>query len=122
MENDIALLKLATSIQLGNKAKRAKLGNTKVPSVGTPLKVSGWGTLVSGGTIPDELHAVNVPVVSNAVCKQVYKSGFFADKMFCAGKAEGGVDSCQGDSGGPIVNGDYLVGVVSWGYGKLNRD
>uniref|UniRef100_A0AAV1USS5 Peptidase S1 domain-containing protein n=1 Tax=Peronospora matthiolae TaxID=2874970 RepID=A0AAV1USS5_9STRA len=40
--------------------------------------------------------------------------------MLCAG-GESGMDSCQGDSGGPLVreqlDGDVLIGVVSWGSG-----
>ena len=45
------------------------------------------------------------------------------ERMFCAGKEAGGVDSCQGDSGGTIGIDDWLnrqftlVGVVSWGNG-----
>lgn len=35
--------------------------------------------------------------------------------MMCAGVT--GKDSCQGDSGGPMTYNNYLVGIVSWGYG-----
>ena len=35
---------------------------------GSNARVSGWGTLSSGGSSPDTLHAVDVPVVSDDDC------------------------------------------------------
>merc|ERR1712241_991636 len=74
---------------------------------------------VAGGSTPDVLMKVNVPVVSDSTCKIEYPFSI-ADSMICAG--EQGKDSCQGDSGGPLIcyNGDgsgYLGGIVSWGRG-----
>lgn len=39
--------------------------------------------------------------------------------MICLGiPGVGGKDACQGDSGGPaVINGNTLVGIVSWGFG-----
>ena len=42
-----------------------------------------------------------IPVVSRAACKSVYKDYFISDNMFCAGHREGRIDSCAGDSGEP---------------------
>lgn len=87
--------------------------------------VSGWGALSSGGSSPDELYYVSVPLITNAECNADY-SGQISNVMLCAGRrGVGGVDACQGDSGGPLVrqvNGRYeLVGDVSWGYGCADR-
>ena len=84
--------------------------------------VSGWGRLSSGGTSPDILQEVTVPVVSNATCNSASSyNGSINDTMICAGYQQGGKDSCQGDSGGPMVaayqNEIYSIGVVSWGHG-----
>jgi hypothetical protein len=84
--------------------------------------VSGWGTLSSGGSSPDRLQYVEVPIITNAECQDAYRSENITDGMLCAGYlGQGGADSCQGDSGGPLVvdgNGELVqTGVVSWGYG-----
>jgi trypsin len=78
--------------------------------------VSGWGTLRAGGSIPDELYSVTVPLVSDSACADAYGDSIIPDTMICAG--ETGKDSCQGDSGGPLIcSGGLQCGVVSWGIG-----
>merc|ERR1719495_2684704 len=84
--------------------------------------VSGWGALEQGSFGPDALHGVNVPLITDAECKQAYGASSITSNMICAGDvADGGIDSCQGDSGGPLSYltpiGYYVVGVVSWGAG-----
>uniref|UniRef100_A0A8C3C8T4 Peptidase S1 domain-containing protein n=1 Tax=Cairina moschata TaxID=8855 RepID=A0A8C3C8T4_CAIMO len=65
-------------------------------------------------TYPDTPQCVNVTVVSNSVCQEVYGSKV-TENMLCAGVAAGGKDSCQGDSGGPLICNGVLQGIVSWG-------
>ena len=118
---DVALLKVSGTIN--TSYVRAKLPTAAVmqnaAAPGDLVTTSGWGALSEGGSSPDVLHEVDVPVVSGAVCKQAYSS--FNDTMICAGYQQGGKDACQGDSGGPLVaayqNEIYNVGVVSWGDG-----
>ena len=38
---------------------------------GTNARVSGWGTLASGGDSPCTLHAVDVPVLSDVDCEVI---------------------------------------------------
>ena len=54
------------------------------------------------GSLPNVLKAAYVPLISDSVCKQLYKFST-SQRMFCAGYLEGNIDSCQGDSGGPLV-------------------
>lgn len=90
------------------------------PASGTSCWITGWGTLSSGGSQPNQLMQVSVPVVSRQQCDGAYPQKIH-DSMVCAGFAKGGKDSCQGDSGGPMVcetgGRYYLQGVTSWGYG-----
>merc|ERR1711971_1052166 len=92
---------------------------------GSMATVTGWGTTSEGGLgLPNVLHKVTLPVVSDEDCNAAYGAAGYAveDSMICAGLAEGGKDSCQGDSGGPFFSNESpetreLLGVVSWGIG-----
>ncbi|KAB7496372.1 hypothetical protein Anas_11345 [Armadillidium nasatum] len=73
------------------------------------------GALQESGKSSTILQKVVVPVISDETCEEDYKFPTFNESWICAG--EEGKDSCHGDSGGPLWCGDYLGGVVSWGYG-----
>jgi secreted trypsin-like serine protease len=99
----------------------------------TIATVSGWGDTSpapSGApSYPSALRAVNVPLVSEALCQEEYASieQTITPRMICAGSARPRADSCYGDSGGPLVVDrdsparppeDYvLVGLVDFGNG-----
>ncbi len=122
LANDIALLKL-TSIPFGVKAVDIASGSVSQYAVeGDTLTVAGLGRTSEGGSSPAVLQEVDVPLVSDAVCRQ--SGGNYANVgnvSFCAGIPAGGIDSCQGDSGGPLVinrAGQITqLGIVSWGIG-----
>jgi hypothetical protein len=101
--------------------------------------VSGWGDMAAessssrgeGGVYPRDLRAVQIPLVSDAICSNDYADPFSSQpitaRMLCAGSPNGGRDSCFGDSGGPLLvdrqspasrPSDYvLAGLVSFGEG-----
>jgi trypsin len=88
------------------------------PAAGSLAVVTGWGAPYSGGTIPSQLQAVNVDIISRTECDNAYADyGGITVNMICAAVPGGGKDACQGDSGGPLVVGVQLVGIVSWGVG-----
>lgn len=119
INNDIALVKLASTLSLGqaNAAAASLPAQGSDPASGANARVSGWGTTSEGGSIPAALRYVDVPIVARATCNSAYGGGI-TTAMFCAGVLNvGGKDACQGDSGGPVVINGQVVGAVSWGNG-----
>ena len=121
--NDIALIRLATKLTLGQtNAKAIGLPQQDNEPTGD-VEVSGWGYLKEGGgSLPPQLQIVTVPIVDRATCNGPY-SNRITTAMFCAGLLDaGGKDACQGDSGGPVVDSNgKLVGAVSWGRGCAQK-
>lgn len=121
-DNDIALLRLVTSVQT------AKLARVPTPEeekealrISRMAVASGWGDTKEGSHRgSDDLLFVSVPVLDNTECnKGESYSGRVLPSMLCAGG--GKEDACQGDSGGPLTvnrrDEALQIGVVSWGDG-----
>ncbi len=119
---DIALLKLSQPLNLADE-NVATVGRVTqrdadqgMTDPGEMAKVSGWGRLSYGGTSPDSLQAIEVPIVD--VNETNYSPAQITDDMIIAGADN--MDSCQGDSGGPMVVKDgvgwyKVAGIVSFG-------
>jgi trypsin len=115
--NDIAILFLSSPLEFNDFVQAIELPESMIDTTGDII-VSGWGALSSGGSSPDILQKVDVPIVTNERCSAAYQGiNPVADSMLCAGVETGGRDSCQGDSGGPLAQDGVLVGIVSWGVG-----
>lgn len=119
--NDIALLFLDEPFKLDKNVNVIKLPDDDQVTEGM-LIVSGWGTLYSGGEIPDQLQYVTLPVVSQTVCQAKWESHPYfpieiGDGILCAGDDDGEKSACHGDSGGPAmsITKNYLAGIVSFG-------
>ncbi|XP_061397796.1 trypsin-like [Musca vetustissima] len=118
MVNDVAVIKLNTTVQESAQIRYAVLAET-TPPTGTPAIVTGWGTkcYLLCLTTPKTLQEVEVNIVDRDSCESNdYNYGSqIKDTMVCAYAPY--KDSCQGDSGGPLVADGKLVGAVSWGTG-----
>jgi secreted trypsin-like serine protease len=120
---DVALLHLA-SAATQTPTRIADASEADLWAPGDVATAIGWGTsafLV--GPSPDQLHEVELPVVSDEDCDLAYGTyGWDPSTEVCAGEITGGKDTCQGDSGGPLMvpdaQGHFIVfGTVSWGLG-----
>lgn len=123
-ENDMALLELEHPVQLDDHIVPICLPREDEDFTGRMATVTGWGRLKYGGGVPSVLQEVQVPIMENPVCQEMFRtaghSKVILDSFLCAGYANGQKDSCEGDSGGPLVlqrtDGRYqLAGTVSHG-------
>ena len=126
MENDIALLKLATPVAF-NKEVSSICIPSKNPTSNTPAIVTGWGLTRDNGAVSKVLNQVAVTVRDPNFCRSVGMSSSLL--QICAGNtlSSNGLvkDSCQGDSGGPLItktaNNKYVLnGIVSYGGQSCN--
>ncbi len=121
LQNDIALLRLSTHLNLEHPGK-ASVGIVRQADADEGItdpeimsKISGWGALDTDGPSPDILQAIEAPI--RDISDTSYPPGMISGDMIMAGTDSTGV--CFGDSGGPLVvpdgNGWYkLAGVASW--------
>jgi secreted trypsin-like serine protease len=128
--NDLAVLELASPLPY-DPIPLVGAGQFDLWDPGTMATVTGWGDRDrrdSSVNFPVNLYEVEVPILSNAQCRNAYGAGYLKAKMLCAGDlSNGGEDSCQGDSGGPLFvpdggSGWIQVGIVSFGIGCGRRD
>jgi transmembrane serine protease 11D len=113
-DHDVAVWQLETNATGSPLATLA----TADPTTGTNLLATGWGALGEGLPGSIDLRSVTVPMVDRNNCNDANSyNGQITDRMICAGRDQGGVDTCQGDSGGPLATGAVLTGITSWGNG-----
>ncbi|GLH00885.1 Serine protease lint [Gryllus bimaculatus] len=122
--NDLALLELETPVQFDEHVVPICLPRDNEDFTGRVATVTGWGRLKYGGGVPSVLQEVQVPVIDNSVCQEMFLTAGHQKQILssflCAGYANGQKDSCEGDSGGPLMlerpDGRWtLVGTVSHG-------
>lgn len=125
-DNDLALLKLSDSLDFEEEHKQLSpvcLAKNDLKLIGKKCIATGWGMTSYGGSSPDILQEVSLPIVAKKDCERSYqKLRNLTEGMICGGYMKGEKGVCFGDSGGPLQckmdNGRwYEVGVTSWGMG-----
>ncbi|XP_011164033.2 serine protease filzig isoform X2 [Solenopsis invicta] len=123
-ENDLALLELESPVKFDEHIVPICMPEDGIDFTGRFATVTGWGRLKYNGGVPSVLQEVQVPIMENSVCQEMFQTADhvkrIVDSFLCAGYANGQKDSCEGDSGGPLVmerpDGRwFLVGTVSHG-------
>lgn len=124
--NDIALLKLESSVEFTNHIQPICLPYDP-PVLTQDLQgkkgfVAGWGTTSFDGPSSPVVRQVQLPIWNQRECRNAYRREInITNAYLCAGLEGGGKDACQGDSGGPFVlpvnpaNRFHLIGIVSFG-------
>ena len=110
---DFSIAHLKESVDFGPRAVSACLPTLKMAGgflVNKTLTVSGWGLTIPGDpeSAANNLEFVEVPGISNKVCKELYveenMTEGIIDAVLCAGDIKvGGKDACQLDSGGKLT-------------------
>ncbi|KAF7282538.1 hypothetical protein GWI33_002403 [Rhynchophorus ferrugineus] len=133
LKNDVALLRLATPMNLGLNVMPICLSQAGRSYIGSPSSaclVSGWGqTNFAVDDAPTQtLKQVHVPIVSNQQCMTsftrvlgaAYATAYldFPNEICAGGQAQ--QDACTQDGGSPLICSDTstqfsLAGLVLWG-------
>ncbi|CAG7818269.1 unnamed protein product [Allacma fusca] len=117
-ENDIVLFKITPPLKFNKYVQKALLPDPDFNPVGISTPV-GWGK-TDNSSRSQVLMEVDIPIITNEKCKEVYKDKIF-DTKICAMEEDGGKDSCNRDSGGPLYfkkdGKQILVGITSHGNG-----
>ncbi|KAI4534866.1 hypothetical protein MG293_015726 [Ovis ammon polii] len=117
--NDLMLIKLEESVPSSDTIQDISIASQCPGAGGDSCLVSGWGRLVNG-RLPKVLQCVNISVVSEKICSELY-AHVYHPSMFCAGGGQDQKDSCHGDSGGPLVCNGSLQGLVSFGQAQCGQ-
>ncbi|XP_076341820.1 transmembrane protease serine 9-like [Tachypleus tridentatus] len=125
-ENDLALVKLNEPVEFRPHIAPICLPHDNEDLEGHNATITGWGRLSEGGILPSMMQELQMPIVSNTKCTNMFLAAgrreYIPGTFMCAGYEDGGRDSCQGDSGGPVqVQREdgrwFLAGIISWGIG-----
>ncbi|KAL7036248.1 hypothetical protein ACKWTF_008762 [Chironomus riparius] len=99
-ENDLAILELESPVRYDSHIVPVCMPPDGTDYTGKVATVSGWGRLKYGGGVPSVLQEVQVPIIENTVCQDMFEHAGHKKKILssflCAGYANGQKDSCEG--------------------------
>lgn len=113
---DIGLVYTPTAFTWTSAVQPVNLPKSGVVPTGK-ANLYGWGSTskTSSPSYPSVLQvAANIPIIPIASCEKALAKDVHSTNL-CTGPLTGGVSICTSDSGGPLVQGNVLIGIVSWG-------
>nr|AIR09769.1 chymotrypsin-like serine protease precursor [Spodoptera frugiperda] len=122
IRNDIAVIRLSSNVALSDVIAPIAIPSGDLINEsfeGQIAVASGFGRTSDnvGVSILQVLSHVELPVISNAVCRLSFPL-ILQDSNICT-SGDGGKSTCRGDSGGPLVvnveGSPVLIGVTSFG-------
>lgn len=131
---DIALLRMKTRIPKTENVSQICLPDHSLKTDANACMIMGWGDWNENDTeLHYELLEIDIPILNESFCKELYGKDFQQNSMICAGQLLGGKDTCNGDSGGPLVCNvaeekdiplpmPVAVGITSYGNGCARID
>ncbi|XP_066964322.1 trypsin-1-like [Macrobrachium rosenbergii] len=120
MNNDIAILSLASPAILNNRVKPICLPDANKDFSNVKATVTGWGNTQEGGGYTSQLQEVEVPTMSNDRCKKAYSPEDITEKhdaLDTQPEEKTPVRVTPEDLGHGRRRFLVLIGVVSWGSG-----
>ncbi|XP_034935567.1 transmembrane protease serine 9-like [Chelonus insularis] len=111
--NDIGLIKVSEEIVFTEKIQPISLPKVDDTFKEYPVKLSGWGSIYVGSSLPDKLQEIDLMVITHEKCLN-YHPAYITKSHVCT-LTKVGEGACHGDSGGPLSADGVLVGLVSFG-------
>ena len=112
VDNNIVFYKLSNSTSVPPLSWNT---DPSIPSVGDIVTTFGFGRVANDGLNSASLRKIDVSILSNAECRDIYPFGFrfFDQSTLCTFTP--GKFACAGDFGGPLVTQDgVLVGLTAF--------
>ncbi|XP_026325359.1 collagenase-like [Hyposmocoma kahamanoa] len=118
LNNDVAII-VVPWIDYNDNIKNINLATGSNAFVDVMATATGFGRSVDNGPVPQNLQQVDLPVINNTVCANVFGPLVILESTLCASTANGR-STCGGDSGGPLsvynneTSEHLLIGVSSF--------
>ncbi|XP_012272591.1 chymotrypsin-2-like [Orussus abietinus] len=113
IRNDIGLIHVNKDIVYNEKVQPIALPSSNFEDPEHPVLLSGWGTTILNGQVPNTLQEISLNVIPLQKCRNIHWQ--VTETNICT-FTKSGEGACHGDSGGALVAGNEQVGIVSWGY------
>lgn len=109
-ENNIGLIRLPEALVFDEHIQPINLDAVGNIPAGQVVTLAGWGPMAGRTGINPTLNKVDVAVMSNQACANIYGS-VISDDLGCT-DGSGGRGMSTGDEGGPVMVGNTLVGLM----------